>query len=186
MAVGAVSDHPDVIPDSARVDHVNVADGALGVPEDDDLYTLRETNLDPAEEGLDPSSCGASGGRTQGLAVEKVHHLVYPSRELLPAGDRDDKVVLAGPHARVGGDHGHKRRRPAVQLLADRRADDLIVLNQQNAHGYPCLAAGVAAFNSLLAFEPDSDLNMFFILLQDDVRFALHKNNIDNLFGVSP
>ena len=45
MAVGAVSDHPDVIPDSARVDHVNVADGALGVPEDDDLYTLRETNL---------------------------------------------------------------------------------------------------------------------------------------------
>ena len=36
LAVGAVSDHPVASPDSARVDHVTVAVGALGAPDEDE------------------------------------------------------------------------------------------------------------------------------------------------------
>ena len=49
-AVGAVSDQeavglPAVIPDNARVAHVNVAEGEPGVPVDEDAYSLRVMNL---------------------------------------------------------------------------------------------------------------------------------------------
>jgi hypothetical protein len=63
MAVGAVSDQvadgvPAVIPDSARVDHVSIADGAPGVPVDEDAYNLRETNLGAGDPSAPDEEAG--------------------------------------------------------------------------------------------------------------------------------